>query len=264
MKRTAFFLSTGRTGTQFLAFYFDKNFEGVRALHEPFPSYLLRAMSNAHTAGMMPAPVLLPAFKLARSLIFSRLPQDHEYIESNYYLYGMFDALCKLDPAPIMFHIIRDPRAYIRSHLNHGTWQGYKWLVSNVVPYWIPDVRYILKPLGLPMTPINRFAAIWLHTNNYIREHGKKYAHYHLYRFEDLFKPPYPILQEMCVTLGLTPREEIVIDPSEKVNYDIKEVIGPWKTWTPEQCRQLDQICGSMMREFGYGDEPEWKEKIAG
>ena len=47
MNRMIFVLSTGRTGTKFLAEYFNNNYPDITALHEPKPSYLLRLMSNA-------------------------------------------------------------------------------------------------------------------------------------------------------------------------------------------------------------------------
>ncbi len=57
MSKTALILSSGRTGTQFLAHYLDANYDSVVARHEPPPARLLRFASHRefqnHPAGRL-------------------------------------------------------------------------------------------------------------------------------------------------------------------------------------------------------------------
>ena len=35
-----------------------------------------------------------------------------------------------------------------------------------------------------------------------------------------------------------------------------------WPEWTDAQCMQLESLCGERMRSYGYGDEPQWVERL--
>jgi hypothetical protein len=70
MTHHAFIVSTGRTGTQFLAHYFEQNFAHVTARHEPKPSYLLCMASNAYAADK---PLFTPVTLCSNATYMSHL-----------------------------------------------------------------------------------------------------------------------------------------------------------------------------------------------
>ena len=39
-------------------------------------------------------------------------------------------------------------------------------------------------------------------------------------------------------------------------------LIPDWKNWSPKLCAQMDDLCEPAMKDFGYGQEPLWKEKV--
>lgn len=259
---SVFVLSTGRTGTMFFTMLFNSFGEGAVSLHEPKPSYHLRIISTAYSHGKFPERVMLPIYLFSRRSVMQNLKPDQRYFESNNFLYGFMDVLTKLKPVPIFLHIIRDPREYIRSYLNHGAWHGIKWLAAKLIPYWQPDVHNILRRHDCKPTPINRFAAIWVHINTFLRDHGKGISTYHLIRFEDVFEPPHTGMEQLTKLVQLPASKTSNLHFDEKVNPGRLKLMSKWPKWSKEECLGVQKICGELMSQYGYGDEPDWQKKL--
>lgn len=262
MTQKVFVLSTGRTGTKFLAEYFNANYDSVLALHEPKPSYRLRLYSNAYVDGRLSAEMLISAYRADRRRILETLVAPI-YIEATGYLYGFVDVLDRLADNPIILHILRDPREFVRSAHNHGSHSGLKWLVTTFLPYWYPPVRRVLEGRRLKSS-IGLSSAKWLLINRKLLESGPRHHDYHLIRFEDLFDEANTGLRRICEILGLDFAERGRVAPSEKVNKGRLQKLEKWSRWTVEQCRELQEICSPLMQQYGYGQEPEWLERVTG
>ena len=262
MTQYTYILSTGRTGTQFLALYFDQNYPNVAALHEPKPSYRLHIMANAYVAGKVPRPLALALFQRWRKALIGRYSDKDHFIESNNFLYGLIDLMPELVSDPVIIHIVRDPREFVRSTINYGAWYGYKWFASKFVPYWFADLREHLHPYKNPSVAA-RFAAQWAHVNLALQKGGNGNPGYRCLKFEDIFKPPYEGLRHICDILGLAYCDgKDGLSPEEIKNPSRYNFIGSWPSWTAQECRELQEICGPLMAQYGYGGEPEWLEKL--
>jgi hypothetical protein len=214
MNRMIFVLSTGRTGTKFLAEYFNNNYPSITALHEPKPSYLLRLMSNAYVDGHVSVDQMVGIYHRQRRHILPTVTTDL-YMEATGYLYGFVDVLDRITPDPIILHILRDPREFVRSAHNHGSHSGRKLLATTLIPYWYPPVRRVLK--GRRVSSIGVSAAKWLLINQTLLERGPRHPNYHLIKFEDIFGPGNPGLRCICDVLGVPFVESGDISPAEKV-----------------------------------------------
>jgi hypothetical protein len=262
LPKLAFILSSGRTGTKFLAEFLNANFDSVLALHEPEPSYRLRLYAHAYWAGRVSPRRMENILRRHRQRILRDVSADL-YVESNPFISGFVDVLDALGSAPIVFHIVRDPREFVRSAFNHGSASGRKWLVSRLLPYWFPDVRPMLG--GEPLTPFTAFAGQWALVNRKLAEGGKRHANYHLLRFEDIFDERHSGLHQLCMILGLPfPGPEAEIRPNQRINPGRQKRLGNWREWPRGWCEQLDRICSPLMRDYGYGEELEWQAKIGG
>lgn len=251
-----FIVSTGRTGTKFLARYFNANFESIQGSHEP-PPRIFRLLSNAHVAGALPSRVLGPLFHAARRVAY-REAAGGIYLESNNFIYGFFDVLAALDPPPLIVHVVRDPRAYARSIIGHGSLQGGKFIASKLLPFWYARVRCEFGPL---QTPVGRFAGQWALVNRFLDRKGAAYPYYHRLRFEDLFDESESGLRELCGILGLPyPGAQTRLPASRRVNRSQRRDIGAWPTWPAGWAAELHRICTPLMQSYGYGFEPEWLE----
>lgn len=262
MSKNAFILSSGRTGTKFLAEFFNTNTPDVVARHEPPPSYHLRMLSNARAAGVAPRWLMVAALRLSRPTL-TRL-RGTLYIESNPFLYGFVDALPEVTPDPIIIHIVRDPRTYVASAINHGGSTGLKAAATALVPFWFPPVRSV-PGVGKNPGPVELFAGEWALVNRLLAERGGSLPGYHVLRFEDIFDQTNSGLRQLCEILGVDyPGEAGPVSAQEKINAGQLKLMGGWPTWDQAQRDAVERICGNLMRQYGYGDEPEWLEKIAG
>jgi hypothetical protein len=260
--KVAIIVSAGRTGTQFLAHYFASNYPRVVARHEPRPRYLLRVLSNAYNAGRISRETLRAVLHWTRGRSMRALAADI-YIESNAYLHGFVEVLDAAWDDPLVVHVVRDPRSYVRSVLNHGNARGLKRFANTWVPYWIPDVE---RELGLEARPglVGVFAGQWRILNEVLRERGSRLPHYRLIHFEELFGATHSGLRSLCRELGLEFQDRgAVLPPTRRINVSRGDDIGDWRSWPPQWCRELDRICGPSLRSFGYGGEPEWQERVA-
>lgn len=249
-EQLAFILSTGRTGTKFLATYFNANFPDVTALHEPKPSYHLRSAANAYIAGALGQGAAKRLLLHARRKHFEAAQPF--YIESNPWLWGFFDVLTQLEPTPTIIHVVRDPRTYVRSTIRHGNLQGVKQLANVVVPYWYVPIRQVLA--GKPQTPVGRFAAKWRLVNGYLMQHGADYPQYHMVKFEHLFDEEESGVQQVCTALSLAyPGPSANVSTSDRINRGKLKDLGPWQEWPQSWRDELTHICAPLMQQLGYG-----------
>jgi hypothetical protein len=259
-QRRAFILSSGRTGTKFLARYFDLNFEGVVGRHEPPSSRLLGLAFHARRAG-------LPAERFLRLLLERKRRQSEEhgdslYIESNPYLSGCFYLIGGVWGEVTIIHVVRDPRDTVRSAINHGMSRGLKGAANRLLSFGHPKGRHH-RGAGGQLRWIDRGARTWVLFNSLIRRHGGIMADYHLIHFENIFDSSCSGLRHLCDLFGLEYRDEDApLSPRERVNPGRLDIMPPWREWTAAQCLALHHRCTPLMEEFGYGGEDEWLERI--
>jgi len=262
LPRVAVILSSGRTGTQFLARYFDANYAGVVARHEPRASRLLRVISNAYVSGALDRKRLLPLLSRLRGRFVERLGRNATlYVESNGFLYGFLEVFAELWPDVAVIHVVRDPRESIRSALGHGNDRGLKRLAAAVVPYWLPDPERALGLRG-PLSLIERYAATWTIINQSIDAHASACPDFLRLRFEDLLDERASGLRSLCAHLGLGFCDGGGISPQDRFNVSRRHPVGHWWDWSPCECRRVEEICGALMRRYGYGAEAEWRARL--
>jgi hypothetical protein len=273
--KTTFILSTGRTGTVYLADLLNQT-EGVLSVHEPKPSRVLNAWTTAFLEGLIPVSDMAAALagKRRKSLGDTRVKL---YIESNNFISGFADALDQVFDNPTVIHIIRDPRDFVTSLINRGDASGIRGLFNKYVPFW----AYV--PTGLKkrdLSDYTRPAYRWAAMNNYLEEYGKTHQNYHRFKFEDIFnKKDNSALLDLLSAAGLSqaqikkldftarqragqPKFSLLDRPSDSSNQSTRQHMKPWREWAEADARQVQEICGNLMKRYGYGGEREWQNKI--
>jgi hypothetical protein len=82
-------------------------------------------------------------------------------------------------------------------------------------------------------------------------------------RFEDLFgEKVETVFKKITDFFGLPPAEKISERFREPANTSKPTFFHEWQDWTPQQANQLHALCGKQMGKHGYGNEPEWQQKI--
>jgi len=259
----ALVLSSGRTGTQFLARYFDANYEGVVARHEPPPSRSLRLVGHAYLAGAVSRETLAGFVRRKRRRALSAMTGTL-YLEANPYLACTIDVLAEAWPEAVVIHLVRDPREHVRSAINNGFASGLKGFANRRVPFWYPDVARLLA-LDPSASDVARAAGQWALVNRRLRDQGRVHPAYHVLRYEDLFDEERSGLRALCEILGLDYcGDGAAVAPSERFNESRHQRCPAWREWTPSECRELHAICAELMHEWRYGREPEWQSRVAG
>jgi len=257
-------VSTGRTGTRYLAEFLTEHYPQVEAHHTTPRSTLFNVLSNMHLAGMLSERALLRCWRTLKGREFA-LTKKSLFVDSNNHLY-VFAALARqLYPQVKVIHIVRDPRTYIRSHLNWSRQRLKSFIANHVLPFWQPN-GFLLNEVSawrwLMYTRFEQFCWIWQFKNQYLTSIGDTETPYLRLRFEDLTR--HSIDQNAMARLVdfLSLPATTTIRSAGPVNETRRRVFPAWQRWSPKMCAHLDRTCGEQMRLHGYGFEEEWSQKV--
>ncbi len=249
-----FILSTGRTGTTFLADFLHQ-YGNITAVHEPKPSRILRMWSMACLEGRVSPNYMAAAFSKKRQKLLNHVHAPI-YIESNPFIVGFVDVLKELFDDPIIIHVVRDPRTYTTSSINHGNTVGLKSFFNKYVPFWV------YTPKGhkqSQLEPAFRAAEHWQITNQTLRDYGKSNKNYYMFKFEEVFVGDREKLGDLLKIIG-APKNALNEFKNSKVprNKSKHRQIKAWQDWPEPTRQQIKKICGPLMKTYGYGKEKDW------
>ncbi len=253
-----FILSTGRTATNFLAGYFSA-IPGVNAVHEPKPSWRARLLSGARLEGYATNADLKRALLSLRD--FSKVHADTIYIESNPMLFGFSPAILTQLPDAKIAHIIRDPREYIRSAIEHGNQRGTKGFLNRHLPFWIANPLQAVD-LSSANGTTKLLAQYWNLINQQLIDDNRNNKNYKLFRFEELFSDQ-KSFDSLIKFSGIDPKQAAKpAANSKKTNKGTSDTKDYWQNWSDEEIAITDQYCGKLMKTFGYGTEKKWEQRL--
>lgn len=301
-KHLVLIASGGRTGTQFLGDNLSKIITDCFSVHEPdmykgicnpqtwqalydFGFYHMiigrilgktgiRNLNQQYLTASKSDDALIKAIKQHRTQYLNRKKQGL-IIESYYQWFGLYPLAEKAFPHVKFIGIIRDPRNWITSWMNHinthhtnNDWVnnlGFSRLSSNN----IKPSNHLSSLDWKTLSPFEKNCWDWAIIAEQLLHHDKTYEQAKLFRFEDLFlsENKQAFIEEMLEFATNFPDKSFPYEIdmalfSQKQNASKKNVFSSWKDWSPELCQQLDHICGPLMRELGYGAEPQWHEKL--
>lgn len=258
-ERVVFIVSSGRTGTTALATHLDSAYDNVRALHEPKPSWRLRRASARSLCGRMSKTDLVKLLAGSRRRLVESIDKAI-YIESNPFLGGFLDAFGEVFPNPKIVHVVRDPRSFIRSSVNFGTFAGLKNFAQSLIPYWLPKPEMFAGkrwPSWREMDPAERLAWYWAMLNTELNRGEAVYGSDYLrVRFEDLFAADGSGLRRLTDWIGLPPSDKVVQGANaERVNASTAQRMGKWEEWEPSLKDRVLRHCAELMRLYGYRED---------
>lgn len=258
-KKYIFILSTGRTGTTYIANYLA-NYKGVYSVHEPKPSWRLRMWSMARLENNIDDNYLYRIFAKLRKRRINEV-NEKIYVESNPSLKGFCIGIAKNMSNAYIIHIVRDPRDSVASGVNYGALRLKKRLMISLVPYWhLHPLKLLNQKKSIP----EKIARSWLLTNNHINKSREYTDNYIQIKFEDLFNDA-DKMKEVINFIGIQQEyiEEKSINSIQKSKNASKyNDIKNWMNWSPDFAKQIYAIVGKTMKDCGYGQEKEWLEKI--
>lgn len=238
--KAAFFVSTGRTGTDFFTTLFNDLVENTWSLHEPKPAFRRKA-SKLITNPFSPFDAAY--FKLPRVYRHSKRKEEW-YVETNYHLFAAVPLIRKTFPDALVFHIIRDGREVVTSWLNR-----FRYITNDyILPYDIPGNE--AQAYWKEWNPLQKISWCWKTVNQHLLKTPADMA----VRFEDLFKGK----KQACFDI-LDNFDNIEFDPkkvkkllSQKVNPTRNDFFPEYAEWPEWWKKQFWEIAGDTMKRFGY------------
>ena len=245
-----FLLSTGRTGTMFLAHFFDRHSANVRAFHEPYPSLLRLGLDTA----VAHVTIEAAAAQLARDRRWYLQRLDRPtYLEANNRLFALAPAIQQAYPGAGIIHIVRDGRAVVRSGLARG-WYGPADRFPRLAATDFPDDPW--REAWAGWGELQKGAWLWQKQNRIIRRSAAHLPGYRLYRFEDLFAGQVD---------GWTAVRDLIrfIDPQLRLSdqalaaafarkINAQALPAPPPPWTLAQDAAFTAIAGPEMAHYNY------------
>jgi hypothetical protein len=256
-----FVVSTGRTGTQFLADLFGRL--GARASHEPRPKWL-RLASNAHVAGRLSSEQAARLVARVRRQEVER-PGAPPWVESSCLVYGLVKPLLDTFPDAHVVQVVRDPRTYVTSAMGWGAYRA-AGRPLNVVPFrrlaptqFRPRSRRRLDWAGEGQ--FERLCWAWAAMNRSMREQGAGSPRFSVVRYEDLFDPVRsgPTLRSLCELVGFAANDATLSRlAARRINAGKRTPeIPEWSRWSlPERARLVRECAGEAWH-YGYDVEGE-------
>lgn len=246
--RFIFFVSTGRTGTHFLADLFNRHSGSVAAYHEPKPSFKRRGYELVARDSTLWERLYFSAFRRWR---FYRSGK-RDYVEANNNVFSAIPLIRRCFPGAVVVHIVRDGREVVRSYVNAKKRYAHQ-TETNLSPEHFPGDPYM--ELWPRMNALQRTAWFWVRVNEVIERSQPD----HTVLFEDFFLPPYRAffnLMEVVPELNLSAEavDKAFRTPAHSSRHGL---IPDHTTWPASWRQQFLAIAGDKMKQYGYPVE-DW------
>ncbi len=187
-------------------------------------------------------------------------------VESSGRWWMFADCIAEIWPDAKMVAVIRDPRDWIDSWRRHQP----RRFTPNFLRWF---------PLG-PLTPADIGDEAWKGRWDDLGQFGKtawdwrtlygrldraacENDRIRIFRFEDLFSGETGDMQALVDFIADHGARAYRVHDLAGFADTVKNASrGPrrrWRDWSAEDARLVDEMCGPLMRKYGYGLEPEWR-----
>lgn len=292
----AFITSAGRTGTTFLGRKLSYAIDNCASVHEPddltmsIRENLIRVRTFgiwhmllgrlSGQTGLRPIGTKYLMSKMDPETCCEKIGRTREdyfasldyslVIESNPQWQYLIDLIPKIWPEAKIVVIIRDPRTWIQSWINKGGRHTFTDMVryfppGRLSPGKIGDSRW--KAEWKSLDTFGRLAWEWQNVNHRLSHHAETNDRCRIFRYEELFKQENvaemeKLLQFLSCFGSRVHKFKIPADFTQNRHHSSTGSFPQWPEWHPTQARQVDIMCGNLMRKFGYGSEPLWKQML--
>jgi hypothetical protein len=252
-EKVVFILSTSRTGTKTLA----EGLAGgdILSPHQPPFSRLLTITSNYYLHGWISKRAL--EWLVARLREPQILRADCRYYVQVYSLdYLPAKIIRQKYPNVHIIHIVRDPRTFVRSYLNWMHTRFKSFVANKFLLGWHPSGFFTGEIPWRTWRRMDEFQRVcwhWTYKNTLLEHLFEDDQRYARIRFEDLFLAHDPeVLKAALSFVGIPYRDEFTAMLKKSENVSQRTYYPRWERWKPQRQRQLWDICGEKMKQYGY------------
>ncbi len=269
----SFIVSTGRTGTQFLANLFSAAFDKVDARHEPGPDMF--RIGTAYARSEISFKNARAALLLRRCSICREVKKHgyDYYIESNSNLAYLVPVLWSVFPSAKVVHIVRDGRDCVRS------WYGKKVVspgskTKDGLFLSETDRRRRLSAADLPddqyhdawrgMSRFERLCWYWRTKDSFIIDAISGDERAITVKFEDIFDSDEGFKGMWEIVRFLSLKDRLVVSPesltdmmTHKANWTAEYRLPAWRSWPADKMNQFYRIAGEQLALYGYDKQDQ-------
>jgi len=250
---TVFVLSTGRAGTETLDALLNLA-QNVFSYHEPTPTlYRLSKLAYKYEKELLAKELLRESFLTARTdLLKYSLDCGRGYVETSPQVTFLAPIILDTIPQARFIHVVRDPRAVIRSGMRRKWYDGHPNDSTRIMPH--PD-----SSDGKQWNSYNAFQKnlwLWTETNRWIMRFLSNVPQTQkiLLRAEDIFSGSETTVADMYNFIASEP-------PSKR---SIKKILGKHlnaqengefpesSRWGNDLNRLLAEVAGNTAKQLGY------------
>jgi hypothetical protein len=258
---TAFIVSSGRTGTKFMADFFAANFNDVTSTHEPAPDFF--AIGTKKFIEKRPPQRTQQSIFNARAAVIeiAKTTRCSHYIESNPNLVYILSDIDVVFPESKFVYIVRDPADTVRSMFSKSPDNS-----GVALFYAATDKRRRLTAKDLEDDPwhsqwhtFNRFQRIcwyWQFANEQAIKFCLDNPRCLTVKYEDIFgSNSVNTLDQITHFLGLQSQQKGTFSKEstrERKNTNPEVLLEKIDKWSQEQKRQFNNILGNTRNKLGY------------
>lgn len=244
-----FIISTGRTGTKFLATFLNR-VKHIEARHEPMPDFLRLGMEFA--TGRASSIHARKRIVRDRRIVLKKLHKLNAkiYIESNNRLFSLIPVLRTIFKDCKIIHVVRDGRDVVRSGMSRS-WYAPDDLFPRIKASDFPEDPYFGE-WGM-MSRFEKICWWWQKKDNFIYKSVQNRENCMTVKYEDIFdrKNGYPGLIKIMQFLEIN--SDVISNMDlRKVNETKTYRIPHWSDWEPNLRKQFARIAGEHMDRCEY------------
>ena len=293
-KDLVFIASGGRTGTTFFGERLEEVVADCHSEHEPdvlarnwekatarikkfgvwhmvFGRILgisgLRVIGHNYLAGKIDDEECIKRLREQRADYFGQIDKSL-IVESSWRYWMMAPVLPQAFPGCRIIGVVRDARDWIESWSRYMPQRHRKsvtgWFPQGpLTPAQVGDTEWADQWDNLD--PFGRLAWDWRIITRELARADASGDHVRVFKFEELFDPDSSDRVEELIHFAAFDGKYGVTHLAGFTQRVRTASSGPrikWQSWTPEQVRLVDAMCGDLMRQYGYGNEPEWLAKL--
>ena len=293
-KDLVFIASGGRTGTTFMGEKLVEVIAGCHSEHEPdvlvrdwskntgrirefglwhmvFGRVLgftgLRVVGQKFLSGEIDLATAVRRMRKQRASWHDRIDKPL-IVESSGRNWMVVPVLQEAFPGSRIVGVIRDPRSWIESWIRHYPERhatGYDgwWPQGPLTPEQVGDTEW--EGQWEALGQFGRLAWDWRIITCELAKADKASENVRVFRFEDLFDPDNDTVIGEVVRFTAFDGKYAVAELDGFTRSVRNASSGPrvvWQDWDPEKAALVDAMCGELMRQYGYGEEPEWRSKV--
>lgn len=250
--RVNFIVSTGRTGTKFLAHFFN-GFGHIESHHEPEPNFLV--LGNRFATGKISFDAAARELARGRKHLANSMRRSAKsvYIESNNMLYSLVPVLGSVFENFKIVHVVRDGRDVVRSGM-HRPW----YTDSDHLPR-IKATDFDGDPFSNEWERMDRFEKVcwwWQKRDRIISDALENHDNSITVRFEEIFDSENgnPGMRKIIDFLELD-IEYQGSDFFRKINETGYSHFPHWRAWDRRLREKFTRVAGDQAARHGYIDK---------